>query len=478
MCGLRRIRHRCWMSWHEHASPVSQLYPIIQSSTMNETRHHRHISRLMAFILTLAFVFTATPSAAYAADFRTVMYEEESSQMQVLGQFSALHEFLSSLFAQAGILQPQDEAVDSSAQEEEISGMEESGTQEPTISDTVSQTGLSFYQKLALGMDVNILIIGDSIGAGAGASSTDNMWFTLLEEYLMIAYYPDDYLAEVTAEQEGTSTDLLPERIHLTNLSMGGNDSYAGYVTAMAFNDGIDYDLVILCYGQNDSEAYCATFYEAMIRAVKTNYPNSCLMSILESSQQDYTNKILDEVELCEYYEIPMVDMIAAFANSGYDNTALTYDGLHPSDLGQWYYAQCVFQAIMSCESAGMVSTAMPEPLDEEVLGFDSFVYYAAGGMDADNTLQLQRISSTSYIMKLQAEGTIGIHYSYSLGDSVPDIYIDGELCEKPEVLCENDFTEGLIQVVAMDGSIEEEIRLDFATSEQADGFLGLCISW
>lgn len=39
----------------------------------------------------------------------------------------------------------------------------------------------SFYQKLADGFDVNILIIGDSIGEGSGASSSSSFWVPLLQ---------------------------------------------------------------------------------------------------------------------------------------------------------------------------------------------------------------------------------------------------------------------------------------------------------
>lgn len=35
----------------------------------------------------------------------------------------------------------------------------------------------SFYQKLSDGFDVNVLIVGDSIGAGAGAQSDGTEWF-------------------------------------------------------------------------------------------------------------------------------------------------------------------------------------------------------------------------------------------------------------------------------------------------------------
>ena len=90
----------------------------------------------------------------------------------------------------------------------------------------------SFYQKLEDGFDVNILIVGDSIGAGAGTKTAGNQWFEQLKSYLRKEY---------------------GIRVGMTNVSMGGNASYAGYVRVMALEDEEDYDLAILCYGQNDS---------------------------------------------------------------------------------------------------------------------------------------------------------------------------------------------------------------------------------
>lgn len=46
----------------------------------------------------------------------------------------------------------------------------------------------SFYQKLADGFDVNILIIGDSIGEGSGASSSSSFWVPLLQADLKKSY--------------------------------------------------------------------------------------------------------------------------------------------------------------------------------------------------------------------------------------------------------------------------------------------------
>ena len=100
----------------------------------------------------------------------------------------------------------------------------------------------SFYQKLSDGFDVNVLIVGDSIGAGAGAQSDGTEWFGQLQAYLQT---------------------IDKGNISFTNISMGGNASYAGYVRTMALNDGIDYDLAIICYGQK--RRYRWFFYKLRI---------------------------------------------------------------------------------------------------------------------------------------------------------------------------------------------------------------------
>lgn len=83
----------------------------------------------------------------------------------------------------------------------------------------------SFYQKMADGFDVNVLVVGDSIAEGGQG---ENGWCTLLQNNLRKTYN---------------------NRGSFTNVSMGGNTSYAGYVRTMALNDDVDYDLAIICYG-------------------------------------------------------------------------------------------------------------------------------------------------------------------------------------------------------------------------------------
>ena len=89
---------------------------------------------------------------------------------------------------------------------------------------------LDFYEKLKNKEDVNVLIIGDSIGEGSGGEY-GQLWFQLLENAVEKEY---------------------GVKYRTRNVSFGGNVAYCGYVSSKIFADGTDYDLAVLCYSQND----------------------------------------------------------------------------------------------------------------------------------------------------------------------------------------------------------------------------------
>ena len=169
------------------------------------------------------------------------------------------------------------------------------------------------------------MIVGDSIGAGSGTQTDGKQWYTQLQSYLKTV-------------NKGI--------ISVTNVSKGGNASYDGYVRTMALNDDVDYDLAIICYGQNDSTDGFSTNYESIIQAVRTKYPDCSIISILESSQREYTEKMTTIQSICEHYSIPVADTIAAFNNSGKAYDDLTGDGVHPNEAGQEIYFETVKSVI------------------------------------------------------------------------------------------------------------------------------------
>ena len=338
------------------------------------------------------------------------------------------------------------------------------------------------YLKLAEGLDVNILVVGDSIGSGAGADDTAGgpwEWDLQLAGYLTQAYC------------EGSG---YGGTIRVTNISMGGNSSYAGYIGALSLDDGIEYDLVILCYGQNDVETDFSLYYEAMIRAVQRHYPGCEIIAVLESSQLTYTAKIREIQKLCSHYGIPTADTIAAFAASGYDVLTLTSDGTHPNNLGQTIYAQTiaavidseVLQAVAELSEAAAAGTLLsalqqesaPAAYNKEVSRFDHLRCYPAGDESADGVTQFVRVDDTTYTIAASASGVLGIDFLYDSGDGRVQVYLDGVLYESPVLLFECGFAQRYLLVVDTEVTVAERITVVFDTKEEADGFLGVYFSW
>lgn len=305
----------------------------------------------------------------------------------------------------------------------------------------------SFYQKLADGFDVNVLIVGDSI---AENGQGEKGWCTLLQNNLKITYN---------------------NRVSFTNVSMGGNASYAGYVRTMVLNDDVNYDLAIICYGQNDSTDGFSTNYESIIRAIRSKYPDCSIISILESSQREYTEKMTTIQSVCEHYSIPVADTIAVFNNSGKAYDALSNDGVHPNDAGQEIYFETVKKIIDDNVAASMGKMSDVDVNNVDVHKFDNFVWY-----DADS--DFERVDDTTFTISTSASGILGIDYTYESGDNKADIYVDGELFESPTVTFGYDFSQRHILVVSDDCIVKNEIKVVFTSKEQADGFKGMCFSW
>lgn len=319
--------------------------------------------------------------------------------------------------------------------------------QEQAAARKLQEENDSFYQKLADGFDVNILIVGDSIAQG-GQGTTG--WCTLLRNDIQKNYQVD---------------------ATFTNVSMGGNASYAGYVRTMALNDFIDYDLAIICYGQNDSVANFATNYESIIRAIRSRYPDCSIISILESSQRSYTEKMVTIQNICAHYDIPIADTIAGFNNSGKAYDTLTDDGVHPNTTGQTIYYEVVKAVIEEQVAASTGKPVEVTPINEDVHKFDHFAWYSADK-------SFKRIDDTTFTLNIAASGILGIDYTYHSGNNSADIYVDGVLYKSPTVTFNYDFSQRHILIVSEDCHVENEIKIVFTTKEQADGFYGMCFSW
>ena len=240
---------------------------------------------------------------------------------------------------------------------------------------------------------------------------------------------------------------------------------------SMALNDNVDYDMAIICYGQNDGLDDFSTNYESIIRVIRSKYPDCSIISILESSQREYTEKMTTIQSICAHYSIPVADTIAAFNNSGKAYDDLTGDGVHPNDAGQEIYFETVKAVIDDNVAVSTGKMADTDVINADVHKFDNFVWY-------DASSDFERVDDTTFTISTSASGILGIDYIYNSGENKADIYIDGELYKSPTVTFNYDFSQRHILVVSDDCTVKNEIKVVFTSKEQADGFKGMCFSW
>ena len=337
----------------------------------------------------------------------------------------------------------------------------------------------SFYQKLADGFDVNILIVGDSISEGAGASDDAHRWFNRMKQTIEDTYHVD---------------------VMINNVSLGGNTSYAGYVRTRLLQDGDIYDLAIVCFAENDAEEDFDLYYESVLRAIKEKCPSASIMTILESSQQGYTQKIQTVQQLSDYYNATVIDTIAAFQNSGQPYEVLAADSVHPSDAGQELYYNTIMKAI---ESGVDNHLGKPEPVeipfDERVTMLDEMEYYALSeldcmaqenpnidgnaGNDSDIILEQNTVDNIEnplvYVLDISEEvSAIGIDYVYAPDISGPiQVYVDGELVSEFDTTWNQGFYQRHIWILQHDITVEDSVEIHLSNPKQVEYLYGLILS-
>lgn len=216
----------------------------------------------------------------------------------------------------------------------------------------------SAYQKLNDGRPVRIAVLGDSIADRTGVEPNES-WNTLLFDWLHNEY---------------------PSQITMESYAVGGTSSYTGYYqseTAMRkkIRKNGQYDLVIICYGQNDDTANFGLYYEGMLRSVKKQNPSCQFILILESTQQTYTDKMQEILRLAEVYHADVADTINAFALSGIPFEQLTPDGTHPNAAGHWLYFETIRDVIKNGVAQGKTVTGMPPATTPYVTLFENYSF-------------------------------------------------------------------------------------------------------
>ena len=313
----------------------------------------------------------------------------------------------------------------------------------------------SFYEKLAEGRDVSIVALGDSIIECYGASDDAHRWVNMIAEGIRQRY--------------GVN-------VRLTNLAMGGNASYSGYVRAMALDDGVDYDLALLCHGQNDNPATVSLYYEAFVRAVRHRWPNASLLAALEHCQKTYTEKIRTVQALAAHYDIPTVDLIPAFQE---DYDGLTMDGCHANDEGQRIYYEHYMETIGRFveERRGHDQPDMT-PVNEGVMLYETFRWFDAKEFKREGNVFTLETAFRGKVLSLD--------YYFVPGVSAARVLVDGEVFHTVDSDWRYPFRlRGVVLLTDRSGvkpaDVRHTIAVDCGEGEMgaavAEGFCGIAVS-
>lgn len=208
----------------------------------------------------------------------------------------------------------------------------------------ISKT-IPVYEKISKNHNINYLIIGDSIGRGAGVEDRSLTWFSQWEERMKSKY----------------QIELIRHSI-----VQSGATAYEGLYLFKKAKIPPTVDLVFLIFGENDRKymdvEQFSYYYEGLIREVKTKYPEAELITITESclEQEMFANAI---EKISRHYHANHIDMRIPFQNSSYSIAQLSDDSVHPNGLGYQLYAESILTAIDTAIKTNKQTAVLKEPL-------------------------------------------------------------------------------------------------------------------
>lgn len=269
---------------------------------------------------------------------------------------------------------------------------------------------LNVYEKIADGSSFNYLIIGDSIGRGAGAEKKELRWYSQL-----------DVLIKDYSGSRG--------KRHLVVQS--GATAFEGLYKFQKSHQSQNMDLIFIVFGENDRKYMdpdkFTFFYENLVRNAKERHQGAEIVTIIESSlkQEPYADAIQ---RISVHYGAKMVDMRIPFKDSGMLTEHLTTDMVHPNGKGYQLYAYTILEMIKK----NIRNEAEIASLPKSLTGNDDFYLDEKDDISANHGFINDHgvyvtIRPGSYL-EYGFEGPIlGLNVIRSEEGGMMNVYIDGE---------------------------------------------------
>ena len=302
----------------------------------------------------------------------------------------------------------------------------------------------SFYQKLKDGFDVSILILGDTVANGYGASSQEKTWAKLLEKSI-----EDNYKVEVTIDNEAI-------------LDSGAYASYAR-VKMMGNNE---YDLAIICTGAADNEETLPVYYEALLRAIQSKFRKCSVICVQEYMETENNARNLSIMSLANSYNAYSADL---FNKMFADPEPYMQDGGYLNDAGHELYADAIYSIIkngVSSEAEYMIT--QEAPINEETEKYDQFLY-----VPADRFTR----SGRQYSMEASVTGIVAFDFAVPPGENSFDVYVDRVKTVSYTVTNTISVPVEHIELVEQEIKASRRIGVIFQSDELAEDFRGMCVT-
>lgn len=317
----------------------------------------------------------------------------------------------------------------------------------------------SFYQKLSNGYEAKILIMGDSVISGEGASGEESAWFSLLKSQLDEKYY---------AGKDG---------ITIENASGAGHKLCTDYFAVKESDLAGDCDLAVLCYGRHDPDTDFAVYYEALVRAIHAKNPDCSIIYVLESTEGGHTPRMTNLEAVCTHYDIPVADTFAPYYALGQKEffEALA-DAVHPNDKGQVIYYETIRDIIDELVTADTGKMADTERLSGEAARFDNLLYVPVE--------KFERVDDVSFSLNAGeysvANGVLMLETDYAMTYQDGKVVSDGMLysIHKSAATIENEEKSRYLLTVYKEFVFTESMTVTFNDKSFADGFTGAYLLW
>lgn len=391
----------------------------------------------------------------------------------------------------------------------------------------------SFYQRLQDQLPVRILVIGDSYAGDIDAGAASKSWAQLLKAQLSVQYGVTVELTNLTLPEgngsfaawaalmeqpNGAASAMLREMQAAGTASVAEDGTIAAEgwdnTKSHAFRKN-EYDLAIVSLGTTDDPEEFPTWYEAVLRALRTKYRQCSVISLLsDQAVIDPSLGYADENEeklrtIAAQYHADVVDIGAmlqdkdanagdgAAAAEGISEAVLkkyTSDGLYLSAAGHTLLAETLEGFIEQKAAAGQsysfgdiaLLTPSVEALDEfhfvdrEALNrIDDYTYVLGKNQmqeDANGAESIVRHGRDTNSFR----GIVGVDYTLVSGDN--DLYLatgDGTHPFGRRTLTNDTGSRRSIAAIndGFDAERDGNLIISFGTKEQADGLKGVIFS-